>query len=77
MENILADQTEKENILASEDWRKVPLDSEKHGIVEKARLSEVLSPESYRWFAKLHFASRPSMCNSKTSHYTLLSSWQQ
>ena len=38
----MADQTEKENILASEDWRKVPLDSEKHGIVEKARLSEVL-----------------------------------
>lgn len=38
----MADQTEKENILASEDWRTVPLDSEKHGIVEKARLSEVL-----------------------------------
>lgn len=42
MAENMAGQTEKENILPSEDWRTVPLDSEKHGIVEKARLSEVL-----------------------------------
>lgn len=42
MAENMAGQTEKENILPSEDWRTVPLDIEKHGIVEKARLSEVL-----------------------------------
>ena len=38
----MADQTEKENILPSENWRTLPLDSEMHGIEEKSRLIEVL-----------------------------------